>query len=486
MTPALAQPPEGGRAMMMMGGPGGGPPGGMMMMGGGPPGMSFGGEGFGRGGRGGRDGGGRDGGGGGFDPTAFLGRMDTNGNGSLDPDEMQGPARFFLDRMAQNNPKIDLTKPIPLSTITGEFEKMRSDRGGGGGGGGFGGGGWGGWGGDSDDFSAPETELVKGFGGKSAKEPPPGFGPKAETFSVKLEPRDVVEAEERIRRYDRNRDGMLDEEELKSFRSNDNPIQYDRNRDGKLSADELGVRYARKRISDAANGGQSNDGRGGGDDRRRGGGGGWSGGGGNWTAGAQGAIPGMEAGMAKQEEKKATWETSSFRATSASDKISKITGLPGRFKDADKNSDGQVTMNEFSSSWDDQVLEEFLKFDTNSDGIITAKECLAAVKKNILFSTTGSGGGSSTSSGGSSTASGTNKETTAGSLSREGLPEDADPKWVKWVEAKIVEKDRNKSGSLSPDEWSPSSGDFNKVDSNGDGQISLAEYYNFRQAGRKK
>ncbi len=68
----------------------------MMMMGGGPPGMGFGGEGFGRGGRG---------GGGGFDPTAFLGRMDTNGNGSLDPDEMQGPARFFLDRMAQNNPR---------------------------------------------------------------------------------------------------------------------------------------------------------------------------------------------------------------------------------------------------------------------------------------------------------------------------------------------------------------------------------------------
>ncbi len=362
---------------------------------------------------------------------------------------------------------------------------MRSERGGGGGG--FGGGGWGGWGGgDSEDVPSPETELVKGFGGKASKEPPPGFGPKAETFSVKIEPRDIGEAEERIRRYDRNRDGMLDEEELKSFRSNDNPIQYDRNRDGKLSADELGVRYARKRIAEAANGGQaSNDGRGG-DDRRRGGGGGWGGGGGGWGGGAPGAIPVADTTAAKPEEKKATWETSSYRATSSIDKVSKITGLPERFKSADKNSDGQVTMNEFSSTWDDQVLQEFLKFDTNSDGIITAKECLAAVKKNILFSTAGSGGGSSSSSGSSGGGSSSSKEPAAGSLPRDGLPENADQKWVTWVEKKIKDKDKNKSGFLSPDEWSASDGDFNKVDVSGDGQISLAEYYNFRQASRKK
>ena len=76
---ALAQPPG-----MSFGG--GGPP--MMVMGGGSD----------RGGdrgRGGFSSGGFSGGfgGGGFDPSSFISRMDTNGNGSIDPEEAQGPAR---------------------------------------------------------------------------------------------------------------------------------------------------------------------------------------------------------------------------------------------------------------------------------------------------------------------------------------------------------------------------------------------------------
>ena len=117
-TTAFAQPP---------GGFGGGPPGGMSFGGGPPGGMSFGG---GRGDRGGGDRGGGDRGGdrggGGFDPSSFLTRMDANGNGMLDPEEAQGPARFMLDRMARDNPNIDLSKPIPMSTLTEALQRMRS------------------------------------------------------------------------------------------------------------------------------------------------------------------------------------------------------------------------------------------------------------------------------------------------------------------------------------------------------------------------
>ncbi len=40
--------------------------------------------------------------------------------------------------------------------------------------------------------------------------------------------------------------------------------------------------------------------------------------------------------------------------------------------------------------------------------------------------------------------------------------------------------DTDKNAMVTVNEWSASEGEFNKVDANGDGQISLAEYYNFR------
>ena len=114
---AIAQPP----GMSPWGG--GGPPGMSPWSGGPPGGMSFGGRGDRGGDRGGGFGGGSSGG---FDPSSFLTRMDTNGNGMLDPDEAQGPARFMLDRMARSNPKIDISKPIPMSVLTESFQQMRS------------------------------------------------------------------------------------------------------------------------------------------------------------------------------------------------------------------------------------------------------------------------------------------------------------------------------------------------------------------------
>ncbi len=104
----------------MMGGPG-------MMGGGMMGGPGMGGPGFG-GGFGGDRGGFGGFGGGSFSPIDMLRRFDRNGNNMLDPDEMEGPARFFVDRMAQNNPRIDMNRPIPLDRLAGEMDRMRQER----------------------------------------------------------------------------------------------------------------------------------------------------------------------------------------------------------------------------------------------------------------------------------------------------------------------------------------------------------------------
>ncbi len=76
----------------------------------------------------------------------------------------------MLERMARGNPNIDMTKPIPISTITEAMSNMR--RGGEGGGGGPWGGDWGGNGGEKS-MSLEERVLVPGFGREKEIVPSP-------------------------------------------------------------------------------------------------------------------------------------------------------------------------------------------------------------------------------------------------------------------------------------------------------------------------
>ncbi len=211
----------GGMGAPGMGAPGMGAPG----MGG----PGFGGFGGGFGGDRGGDRGGFGGfGGGSFSPIDMLRRFDRNGNNMLDPDEMEGPARFFVDRMAQNNPRIDVKRAIPLDRLAEEMDRMRQDR----------------MGGTPGMPGAPGTTttapkepepLVPGFDKVEEKPAVPGFGVPDENASIKVEERDLREADDRLRRYDTNKDGVLSKEEMANSRWSDDPMQYDRNRDGKLT-----------------------------------------------------------------------------------------------------------------------------------------------------------------------------------------------------------------------------------------------------------
>ena len=64
----------------------------------------------------------------------------------------------------------------------------------------------------------------------------------------------------------------------------------------------------------------------------------------------------------------------SYRAVSAQDRLP--SGLPSWFKEKDRDGDGQISMSEYSSAWDDETAQQFGKYDLNGDGVITPAECL--------------------------------------------------------------------------------------------------------------
>jgi hypothetical protein len=205
--------------------------------------------GFSRGGDSGRGGPpGRFSGGGGFNMGDMVARMDTNGNKMLDPSEMQGRASFLIDRLSQTM-RIDKNRPIPIDQIVRGLENMsrgRTDTSRGGSSSS---------GRPSTTSAASEAEpLVPGFDFDWGFDSVDGFGTMSEFFDVKVEEQDNKTAQERFVRYDRNKDGFLQKEELSGGRWSDDPFAYDRNKDGRLSVSEMAVRYAKRRVNESGGG----------------------------------------------------------------------------------------------------------------------------------------------------------------------------------------------------------------------------------------
>ncbi len=185
----------------------------------------------------------------------FISRLDANKNGQLDPNE-QGRARPFLERIARETGGLDLNRPIPLQTLASKFQQMQ------------------GGGGDDqnqdrsrsrdrgsqparnsgdrrfdDDAAAAAEGLVQGF--NEIPEdliPPVGFGSKSEYLNVDVIQADFDQAENTIKRYDRNRNGILEQDEIRAGTwKYGNPMNQDRNGDGRLTKSELAVRYSIRR-----------------------------------------------------------------------------------------------------------------------------------------------------------------------------------------------------------------------------------------------
>jgi len=212
---ALAQAPGGDRR-----GPGGGSWGGF---GGGP-------GGFGSGGFGG-------------DRGEFMRRMDRNGNGQIEPDEVPD---FMRGRFEANlrEAGLDPRRPVSLDRLE-EMRRQRESSGGGDGdrrrgdrdrderrrdenrdGGGA-----------AAGQAAAEARLVPGFGNEFEETPVPGFGETEGTddWQKDYDRRVINDARETIQRYDTNRNGVLERAEWKSVQWRSDPNQSDRDKDGKLT-----------------------------------------------------------------------------------------------------------------------------------------------------------------------------------------------------------------------------------------------------------
>ena len=261
--------------------------------------------------------------------------MDANRNGMLEPNEVpeerRGMLRYLAGRMG-----VDPGKPIPLDNIGERMRRRDRDEEGGSG--------------KSSDEPEP---LVPGFGEEQELARVPAFGERVEYALLdssasqaalsKLDPERASRirgfADSMFARYDRNQNGVLDKEEWESSRFAQGA---DRNDDGKVTKDELTAQMAEfsGRRSRESDGGSS------------------------------------EADNSRDSDSGNSNGRRSYRFRRAPERLPP--GLPDWFAQYDVNGDGQVAMVEYSTSWSDSKVQEFLRYDLNHDGLITPRECLGA------------------------------------------------------------------------------------------------------------
>jgi Ca2+-binding EF-hand superfamily protein len=438
------------------------------------------------------------------DPSEFLKRLDTNNNGMIDPSELEGRFGSFVLRMAENNPRLDFSRPVPISRVAEEFTRMREERmqsgggppfGGTGGsppGGGFqgrggppgggspgggppgrGGGDQSGRGGRGDEQNNPYRPtttkvepLVPGFGEEEVLTAPPGFGSEGELFSVKVTDQDRQEAARAFGYYDANKDGKIDREEMNRSRYGADLLMYDQNRDGVITLNEMEYRYARRRVENTRNAGAGGGSPQASDTADRGGRG-------NRDAGRGGDRRSTD----NEENPNPFANLNSYRIVPPVERLPE--GLPDWFARNDADGDGQISMAEFSATWTDAVLADFLQFDLNRDGLITPDECLkagAAGAQRGAVITVAAAESSDASPETASADQASAAATPAAMSASSGSGPAIDPRYLDYYKKLVAKYDTNKDGVLTKNEWSNMSKDPVAADANRDGKITVEEF----------
>jgi Ca2+-binding EF-hand superfamily protein len=426
-----------------------------------------------------------------YDPKEFIGRIDENGNGILEPSEMGGRSRYFLEGAARDA-GLDMSRDIPVAKMIEAMEKRNaareatnsssgstsptqsgsstappatssssSDSGYGGGRSGFGGS-------SSSTLAAGSSTSSSsggskggfpGFGAPPSAAKPPGFDvplpPKtagnASSSATQYDRRVIEYVDKMMVDYDLNKDGVLDKAEIEKAPWQSDPKESDLNKDGRLDREELNQRIARRfgylprttsTSSSSSSGGGSSGGSssGSGDAARvrayaegllkqndvnkngvldkdewtnvrsitrdtdanndgtvtldeltaklgsygRDEKGSSSGGSSSSTASSSGgsssgssgyrSSSGSGYGSSRGGDSKQTGEKRSYRQRTVAERMPK--GLPDWFARNDEDADGQITMAEYATLWNDSKVAEFAKFDLDGDGVITPRECL--------------------------------------------------------------------------------------------------------------
>lgn len=390
-----------------------------------------------------------------FDPTEILKRMDQNGNGQLEPNEISDRGRRFVGEIA-SKAGLDPNGPLAIDKLIAAA--------------------------NGDDASSPMKPAttpatgatnkneppprVPGFGLASTGQVPPGFdvpldkagGRFQRPLEERFEKAVLDRVDDMLRQYDDNKDGKLDYvgEENKDIRWQNEPKTSDLNNDGKLDREELCKRIAKIMGSRERTENENS----------RGGGGGSSSSGDDaqesrakvrryaegllkqhdenkngvlekdeWNkmrgepgkadldrdgvltldeltehVGNFGKDSSSSSSSTSSSESSRSWGSrssdsksgsSSWGSRSRSESSSREStdrkhnrlltpterlpkGLPTWFARNDADADGQVTMAEYSTSWNETTVIEFNRFDKNSDGVITPEECLIGEKEKVV------------------------------------------------------------------------------------------------------
>ncbi|MGY8746943.1 MAG: hypothetical protein ACKVHR_02640 [Pirellulales bacterium] len=164
-----------------------------------------------------------------FDLSAYLKRKDVNSNGKLEPNEMSDNTRSYLKKSGFNP-----EKSLTISKVLSKLSKDKAKR-------------------EVTESKTNRTRKVAGFGVEkeesesgvarfgTASTETKGSSPKKTTYSESV----TRQVDTTLSRYDRNKDGSLDREEMGRARwGSPTPQESDTNKDGRLSRSELSDRYA--------------------------------------------------------------------------------------------------------------------------------------------------------------------------------------------------------------------------------------------------
>jgi hypothetical protein len=174
---------------------------------------------------------------------------------------------------------------------------------------------------------APTNESM-GFGRPKAAVEGRGFSSSqpAGAAGSNTSDKDREYARGLLSKYDTNGNRVLDEDEWKQISGD--PEKADTNRDKRITYDELVARVANKRrVKEVGSTGNSYG------------------------------------------------DLRSYRLATATEKLPEE-GLPSWFNDRDRDHDGQVSMHEWSRSWNSSTVRDFTSKDADGDGIITVAEAL--------------------------------------------------------------------------------------------------------------
>lgn len=331
----------------------------------------------------------------------ILRRMDADGSGSLESEEVAERVRPYVRRCAELA-GLDPSGPLALDALEDALWEQYGNR-------------------SRSPSPAPRPTLppatasadepVPGFGPVNDQPPIPGFGPQGQG-AVRVERVDRERAADRLRRYDSNRDGYMDRREAGRGRWSDDPFRYDRNQDGKLSLRELAERYAKRRLDEQSRSDRSRSsssrgqsGRGSSEEERRrareeeqrrreryrGMREHW-----RLAMSLMGRYDLDDDDVLNRNESRSMGIPSAAADTDLDGRVdrgelaqwlaersAKSTqplprGLPTWFAQRDADGDGQVMMAEFAEEWDEQKAAEFAEYDLNRDGVIMPQECLDA------------------------------------------------------------------------------------------------------------